>query len=57
MNSDAKELVAKKPTSEQRKAIQKKVIYLEKYNYNQKEFTNQEMINKIKKIIEAEVSK
>ncbi len=36
--------------------IRKKVVALEKYNYNQKEFTSQDMVKKIKIIIEREVN-
>lgn len=36
--------------------IKKKVVALEKYNYNQKEFTSQDMVKKIKIIIEREVN-
>lgn len=36
--------------------ITKKVIALEKYNCNQKEFSSQEMIKKIMAIIEREVN-
>ena len=32
-------------------------MHLEKYNYSQKEFTQNEMITKIKKIIEEETNK
>ncbi len=46
-----------KQESEKRKAIQKRVLNLEKYNYSQKEFTQNEMITKIKKIIEEETNK
>lgn len=42
---------------ELRKNIRKSVITLEKYNYNQKEFTSPEMIQKIKFIIEREVNR
>ena len=37
--------------------MQKRIIQLEKYNYNQKEFTSNEMVAKIKKIIEQEISR
>lgn len=43
--------------ADQRKKIQKEVIKLERSNYYQKEYNSQEMISKIKKIIESEVSK
>ncbi|MFR1524206.1 MAG: hypothetical protein ACLSUV_01680 [Bacilli bacterium] len=46
----------KKVSDETRKTIQKKVIILERYNYNQKEFTTPEMLKKIKTIIEKEVN-
>lgn len=46
-----------KQESEKKKAIQKRVLNLEKYNYSQKEFTQNEMITKIKKIIEEETNK
>ena len=39
-----------------RTLIRKKVVALEKYNYNQKEFNSQEMVKKIKIIIEREVN-
>ena len=42
-------------SDEARKSIRLRVLKLEKYNYNQKEFTASEMIAKIKKIIEQEV--
>ncbi len=42
--------------SDLRKSIRKKVLFLEKYNYNQKEFNNQDMVKKIKSIIEKEVN-
>lgn len=42
-------------SDEARKSIRLRVLKLEKYNYNQKEFTTSEMIAKIKKIIEQEV--
>lgn len=46
----------KKVSDETRKTIQKKVIILERDNYNQKEFTTPEMLKKIKTIIEKEVN-
>ncbi len=42
--------------SDLRKNIRKKVLGLEKYNYNQKEFNNQDMVKRIKLIIEKEVN-
>ena len=42
-------------SDEARNTIRTRVIRLEKYNYNQKEFTSSEMVAKIKKIIEQEV--
>jgi hypothetical protein len=42
-------------TDEQKKnraAIIKKIMLIEKYNYNQKEFTSTEMAMKLRKIIE-----
>ena len=38
---------------DKRKSIQKRVLHLEKYNYNQKEFNQIQMVDKIKKIITA----
>lgn len=52
-NSLKKETKAVSDTT--RKQIQSRVIKLERYNYNQKEFCPIEMVSKIKKIIEQEV--
>ena len=52
-NSLKKETKAVSDTT--RKQIQSRVIKLERYNYNQKEFGPIEMVSKIKKIIEQEV--
>ena len=42
---------------EKRKNIEKKILGLEKYNYNQKDYTAPEMTTKLKKIIEEEMNK
>lgn len=44
--------VFSKGLDEKRKDVERKIIGLEKYNYNQKEYSTNEMIEKIKKIIE-----
>lgn len=54
--NNKKEIIMEKDV-EKRKNIRKKVIFLEKYNYNQKEFSREEMLSKIKKFIEEEVNK
>lgn len=54
--NNKKEIIIEKDV-EKRINIRKKVIFLEKYNYNQKEFTPPEMVSKIKKFIEEEVNK
>ena len=40
-----------------RKNIENRIIALEKYNYNQKDYSQNEMVEKIKKIIEEEINK
>lgn len=40
-----------------RKIIENRIISLEKYNYNQKDYSQNEMVDKIKKIIEEEINK
>lgn len=55
--TDGKKHTISASEAEKRKAIQKRVLNLERYNYNQKEFTQQEMVAKIKKIIEEETNK
>lgn len=44
-------------SEEARENIKKRVVSLERKNYNTKEFTVLEMTQKIKKIIEEEVNK
>ena len=51
------QIVVSDKMKEKRKNIEKKVLGLEKLNYNQKDYTTNEMVNKIKKIIEEEISK
>lgn len=51
------QIVVSDEMKEKRKNIEKKVLGLEKLNYNQKDYTTNEMVNKIKKIIEEEISK
>ena len=57
MMTDVKNPTITKKDAEKRKAIKKRVLNLERYNYSQKEFTQNEMITKIKKIIEEETNK
>ena len=42
--------------SDLRKSIRKKVLFLEQCKYNQKEFNTQELVKKIRSIIEKEVN-
>lgn len=54
---ETKDNAPKAVENEVRKNIRKNVLGLEKYNYNQKEYTSQQMVEKIKTIIEREVKK